>query len=144
MNRRKFLYNAAWGTTAAVGRIIVTASIVEVLPPETESYSLIKIGSVTDFPLNEFSFIAEKKLYLLRTRRCLRVLSAVCTHLGCTVQKSEQGFRCPCHGSAFDKSGKACSGPASRPLDRLLVTVDKSGLITVNLKRTMDKDYILS
>ncbi len=45
-------------------------------------------------------------------------LSAVCTHLGCLVAPSGSGFRCPCHGSRFDATGRNVSGPAQRPLVR--------------------------
>lgn len=45
-------------------------------------------------------------------------LSAVCTHQGCTVAPSGEGFRCPCHGSAYDREGNVTNGPARLPLHR--------------------------
>jgi nitrite reductase/ring-hydroxylating ferredoxin subunit len=45
-------------------------------------------------------------------------LSAVCTHRGGIVRPSPQGFRCPVHGSVFDRQGGNISGPAARPLGR--------------------------
>lgn len=46
------------------------------------------------------------------------VISAVCTHRGCTVnwQGSQKAFVCPCHGSVFDESGNVLAGPAPGPL----------------------------
>ena len=43
-------------------------------------------------------------------------ISAVCTHLGCIVSPSAEGFRCPCHGSTYDHGGRNTGGPARRPL----------------------------
>ena len=45
--------------------------------------------------------------------------SAVCTHLGCTVQAQlvEGKIFCPCHASYFDvATGRPLSGPATEPL----------------------------
>ncbi|MBW4631825.1 MAG: cytochrome b6-f complex iron-sulfur subunit [Iphinoe sp. HA4291-MV1] len=41
-------------------------------------------------------------------------INAVCTHLGCVVPwyASENRFRCPCHGSQYDPTGKVVRGPA--------------------------------
>jgi len=43
------------------------------------------------------------------------VLIAICTHLGCIPlahQGEYNGFFCPCHGSAYDTSGRIRRGPA--------------------------------
>lgn len=50
-----------------------------------------------------------------------RVLSPICTHLGCPVGWSvETGqFRCPCHGGVFGKEGGLVSGPPPRGMDSL-------------------------
>ncbi len=51
----------------------------------------------------------------------LVALSSVCTHLGCSVSWDAKGesFHCPCHGGAYDASGRVTAGPPPRPLDRL-------------------------
>jgi cytochrome b6-f complex iron-sulfur subunit len=143
MKRRDFLNKVAIGTASGVGAISIAAVITEIIPPATESFSLLKIGRIDDFPINEFSFIPEKKIYLYRSRSHLRILSAVCTHLGCTINKSENGFECPCHGSHFDKTGRASAGPASRSLDRLKVGIDKQGLVIVDLNKYVTEDFQL-
>ena len=45
-------------------------------------------------------------------------LSAVCPHLGGIVSwnQSEGTWDCPCHGSRFDRLGKALNGPANADL----------------------------
>lgn len=46
-------------------------------------------------------------------------LSAVCTHLGCSVNyQPGAGILCPCHGSSFALSGAVTGGPAPSPLKK--------------------------
>ncbi len=52
-------------------------------------------------------------------------ISAVCTHLGCTVDwdAGAQMFVCPCHGSRYDPAGHVTKGPARRNLELVTVLV---------------------
>ena len=47
-------------------------------------------------------------------------VSAVCTHQGCIVDPTPEGFRCPCHGSTFGLDGRRTGGPARRELARFV------------------------
>jgi cytochrome b6-f complex iron-sulfur subunit len=49
-------------------------------------------------------------------------ISTICTHLGCIVRATNQGFECPCHGSVFTADGAVTRGPAPRALDWLEVS----------------------
>jgi len=57
-----------------------------------------------------------------------------CVHLGCRVPwcGTSQWFECPCHGSQYNRVGEYKAGPAPRGLDRFAVSVDGSGLVTVD------------
>lgn len=60
--------------------------------------------------------------------------SAICSHLGCTVQFREdrQQIWCACHGGCYDPStGKNVSGPPPKPLKTLKATL-KDGKIVVS------------
>jgi len=48
----------------------------------------------------------------------LAVCNATCTHLGGVVgwNKTQDVWECPCHGSRFDRFGKALNGPAVHDL----------------------------
>jgi len=58
-------------------------------------------------------------------------LTAVCTHLGCTVQYEPQADRihCACHGGVYDPyTGANVSGPPPRPLRLFKVAVNETGV----------------
>lgn len=61
------------------------------------------------------------------------VFSPMCTHLGCGYHwdGEAQQFKCPCHGSVYDISGRVLAGPAPRPLDALPSKVDNGRLLVV-------------
>jgi Rieske Fe-S protein len=52
-----------------------------------------------------------------------------CPHLGCIVdhRPGSEHFRCPCHGSQFDLTGRRVKGPATRGMTALDVTRDEEG-----------------
>jgi cytochrome b6-f complex iron-sulfur subunit len=58
-------------------------------------------------------------------------LSAVCTHLGCTVQYEPQADRihCACHGGVYNPyTGANVSGPPPKPLKLFKVAVNDTGV----------------
>jgi cytochrome b6-f complex iron-sulfur subunit len=59
-------------------------------------------------------------------------LTAVCTHLGCTVQYEPQADRihCACHGGVYNPyTGANVSGPPPKPLTLFKVTVNDTGVV---------------
>jgi len=54
-----------------------------------------------------------------------KALSAVCTHLNCTVQYQEKTHQiwCACHNGFYDLNVKVVSGPPPKPLDEYAVRV---------------------
>jgi Rieske Fe-S protein len=57
--------------------------------------------------------------------------SAVCTHMGCTVEPAGKQLNCPCHGSQYDAfTGKVLAGPAPKPLPAVDVHVAGGNIVT--------------
>ena len=58
-------------------------------------------------------------------------MTAVCTHLGCTVQYEPQANRihCACHGGVYNaETGANVSGPPPKPLKLFKVTLGDAGV----------------
>jgi Rieske Fe-S protein len=64
-------------------------------------------------------FNFQRPIWVLRKGAEITVYSAVCPHLGCTVNTSKDDFICACHNSKWDLSGKLLGGPSPRGLDTL-------------------------
>ncbi|KGF71851.1 cytochrome b6-f complex iron-sulfur subunit [Neosynechococcus sphagnicola sy1] len=65
-------------------------------------------------------------------------LNAVCTHLGCVVpwNAAENKFKCPCHGSQYDATGKVIRGPAPLSLALVHAAVDNDRVAFTNWTET--------
>lgn len=61
------------------------------------------------------------------------VYSPICPHLGCGFRwdGKDKKFKCPCHGSVYDISGKVLAGPAPRPLDVLPSKIENGELMVL-------------
>ena len=64
-------------------------------------------------------------------------ISLVCTHLGCTVNRVETGFLCPCHGSQYDTDGIVVGGPAPKTLPWLEIKKVPGGQLEVDTGTSM-------
>jgi menaquinol-cytochrome c reductase iron-sulfur subunit len=76
--------------------------------------------------------VSEKIVYISKDPAGkLSILSAVCPHLGCSVQwqDGKNAFVCPCHSAVFDASGGRAAGPAPRGMDTLDSKVEDGRLL---------------
>lgn len=75
--------------------------------------------------------LAGKPVMVFRRQGALAALSAVCTHLGCTVSynRGEKIFQCPCHGGEYDEEGIVIDGPPPAPLERLNIKEENGKIV---------------
>jgi cytochrome b6-f complex iron-sulfur subunit len=100
-----------------------------------EPNTVFRIGAPNDFGLGvDTKFQKSQRIWVVKNTERLFVITAICTHLGCTPdwKQSEQKFKCPCHGSGYDPEGVNYEGPAPRPMDRAKVELDPEGQIVVD------------
>jgi cytochrome b6-f complex iron-sulfur subunit len=89
------------------------------------------------------TFMPNLRVFLFRKGNTFRAASAVCTHLGCTVNLSGAGFHCPCHGSVFDTSGAVVSGPAPNGLAWFEITLSRDGHLVIDTAQQVKSDKYL-
>ena len=85
----------------------------------------------TEVPAEGALVLPQHRVAIVRGGDDFLALDLTCTHLGCTVKATEQGFACPCHGSRFGTGGDVRKGPAPRPLRRLRLD-RRDGIIRVS------------
>ncbi len=129
--------------TAMAGSVVITYKYLNpnvLFEPPTK----FKIGVVEDFGEDSITFIETKNLFIINREDGFQAISAVCTHLGCTVKiASENKFHCPCHGSKFDEHGNVIIGPAPRPLPHFELSVSRDGYLVVDMKKEVGADFNL-
>lgn len=81
-------------------------------------------------------FNPKQKVFIETLAGKVRVQTAVCTHLGCTVNMVPTGYACPCHGSTYDNHGMNTGGPAPLPLVYFDVFKGASGDVMVDKSKT--------
>lgn len=145
ISRRGF-FELTLGWIAAMFAVCATAvGAVRFLVPNVlfEPSLVFKVGKPEDFPDGSVTFLEEERVFLVRKGNAFRCLSAVCTHLGCTVNRTGQGYHCPCHGSVFDDQGSVKSGPAPRALEWFLVTLSKDSRLLVDKNQRVNSEKYL-
>ena len=153
------LGTAAGAAALAVQGGIVLRSFVANVSYDTPSR--IKLGLPEAFP-DGLTLVPDARLFVSRSSKRFRVLSAVCTHLGCTVRaeaslkadpadpdtrRATQVFQlaCPCHGSRYQQDGSNISGPAPRPLPAYRLTLaPDDGQLVVDLDDEVAPDVELT
>ena len=89
------------------------------------------IGKTSEVPVGGGTiFAADKVVVTQPTEGDFKAFSAVCTHQGCVVAEIKgQNINCTCHGSTFSTAdGSVVTGPATKPLEPLEVTVSGDDL----------------
>ncbi len=168
-DRRNFVQKAAalvvGGLITIVAPVAGLLTFLDPLRRKSDDRGMIRVASFTSLPENgtprKLPVLAELvdawnrtenvpvgSVYVQRTGdKTVRVLNAMCPHLGCSVAFSDarKGFFCPCHNSSFTVDGKLLDpkSPSPRAMDELDAEVRANGDVFVRFqnfrKGTADK-----
>ena len=137
MPRRDFLGLAAmWamGASALFALLgILRLPRAAVLPAPSKKFKVTLPESLAD---GEAFVPPGRSVALFKDKQGVYAVSTVCTHLGCIVKQSADGFACPCHGSEFLKDGTVKKGPAPTALPWIAVSKE-GGAIVVDESKTV-------
>jgi cytochrome b6-f complex iron-sulfur subunit len=123
--------------------------------------TVVKVGPPESFA-DGLTFVPDRRVFVVRDGKSFRAVSAVCTHLGCTVRPEAveepdpsdsahrrliqtYAFACPCHGSRYRADGVNVSGPAPAPLAayRLSLAPD-DGQLVVDQGKEVARSFALT
>jgi len=161
-NRRDFLMKLGIGAGVAGIATQGAASLRSLVPNVSyDAPTSVKLGVPAEFP-DGLKFLPDQRLFVFREGNVFHAISAVCTHLGCTVRaealsqpetrqiegkpvRLTHRFLCPCHGSKYTGDGGNVSGPAPRPLAWFHLEVSPDdGQLVVDLAREVGRDFRLT
>ncbi len=161
-DRRDFLMKLGIGAGVAGIGAQAGASLRSLVPNVSyDAPTTVKLGLPSEFA-DGLKFLPDERLFVVREGNTFHAMSAVCTHLGCTVRAEAMAqpetmtvegaslrvthrFLCPCHGSKYTGDGSPVSGPAPRPLAwyHLSVAVD-DGQLVVDLAQEVERSFRLT
>lgn len=149
LSRRDFIKAALVGIGGLIGALVGLPSVAYLLSPANQAgagdEAVIPLGALDNYPIGvptRFDFTRTKVngwertavsygLYVVRKNENeVRVLSDICTHLGCRVtwHPDIQHYISPCHDGHFDLLGNNVSGPPPRPLDEFVMKIENGNL----------------
>lgn len=161
-DRRDFLLKLGTGAGIVALGAQAAASLRSLVPNVSyDAPTTVKLGLPVEFP-DGMKFLPDQRLFVFREGKTYHAVSAVCTHLGCTVRAEAMSqpetkivdgsplrlthrFHCPCHGSRYTGDGTNVSGPAPRPLAWYHLTVSPDdGQLVVDLAHEVDRTFRLT
>ncbi len=161
-SRRSFIARIGLGATLVALAGQAYAFLRSLIPNVLYEAPLrFKIGTPDQFG-EGVRMIEDRRVFIFRERNTFHAISAVCTHLGCTVKMLRLSqpqkvmvrgreinelveFQCPCHGSRYRGDGTNYAGPAPRPLAYFKLEVSPDdGQLVVDMGEKMDQDFRLT
>jgi cytochrome b6-f complex iron-sulfur subunit len=137
MKRRNFIDIFLGGSLLATIAAFLYPVVRYVLPSRSggggvqKSVTAAKAGELPPNTAKVFKFGSAPAILVNTSEGKLMALSAVCTHLTCTVRfdADTETLFCPCHNGRFDLGGNVLSGPPPRPLETFAVEVSGADII---------------
>ncbi len=125
------------GVVATIASFVYPAIRYVIPPPVSEASNLsvvaAKVGQLKNNSAKVFRFGSEPAILIHMADGKYRAFTAVCTHLGCTVQYRPDLHEiwCPCHNGTYDLLGRNISGPPPRPLVQYQVHIQGEDIVVV-------------
>jgi cytochrome b6-f complex iron-sulfur subunit len=133
LERRRFLTLLGWVGVALSGLIAVVGNVLFLKPAVSYGPATrFRVGRPEEFKSGIKEVLEDERVVVIKERNGMAAISLTCTHLGCTIQSSDAGFECPCHGSQFDNDGTVTGGPAPQPLSWYQVSLAPNGEIEID------------
>ena len=108
------------------------SAVPSVLPDPVRRFKIGKAHNFTPGLAKEFP---KENVIVYCDDEGLYAISTLCTHLGCVVRSTSDGFHCPCHGSRFAADGEVTRGPAPRGLEWYAIEKLAGGQMVVDRAR---------
>jgi Rieske Fe-S protein len=143
MNRRGFLNLLIRLSATALGGFILYPVARYLIPPRSPEAATRRViaarkdelapGSFKIFP-----FGGQPGILIRTSEGGYKAFTAVCTHLGCTVQlkAGARSIWCACHNGQYDLDGRNVSGPPPRPLEQFVVHESGNDIVVEKAQTT--------
>ncbi len=136
ITRKEFLNYVIGASGAALVGSSLLPILKFIIPPKSEEADVSKVvaAQVGELALNSakiFRFGIKPGILINTPEGKLKAFNAVCTHLNCTVQYSQEKsfILCACHFGHFDLDGRVVSGPPPRALEEYRVSIQGSDIV---------------
>lgn len=140
-SRRKFIRALLGGSLLASAASFLYPVLRYVVPPPAtdlggDTVLAAKADELKANTAKIFKFGSKPGLLVRTSEGEFRAVSAVCTHLSCTVQYKPETHQvwCACHNGLYGLDGRNISGPPPRPLEAYDVHV-QGDQVVVSRKR---------
>ncbi len=130
ISRKQFLNILLTASVATLASAVIYPVLKYINPPKglEDTATSVVAARADELPLNSakiFRFGNKPGILVHTAAGEYKAFSAVCTHLGCTVQYDRDASHiwCACHNGHFDLNGRVISGPPPRPLEEFNVSL---------------------
>ena len=134
--RRRFMQFLLGGGLLASAVAFLYPVLRYLVPPAAtdlggDSVVAAKVGELKANSGKIFRFGSRPGLLVRTAGGEYRAMSAVCTHLNCTVQyrSDVREVWCACHNGFYDLNGRNVAGPPPRPLESYVVHINGDDVV---------------
>ncbi len=139
VDRRGFLNGLTAAALLGTGAVMALFNVIFLRPRVTYGPpSKLRVGRPESYGSRATAAFPGARMVVRRDGDRFAAISTVCTHLGCTVDATDTGFDCPCHGSRFDAKGDVMAGPAPTPLPWYRVNLAPNGELEVDKHQVVE------